>query len=365
MNRRRLLLHASVLIVVCLSGLPFSLGNQTPKSLPARLSDQEFWKIVTDFSEPDGTFRSDNLLSNESQLQNVIPDLIKKVKTGGVYMGVGPEQNFTYIAALKPAMVFIVDVRRGNLDLHLLYKALFELSADRADFVSKLFARGRPEGLSKNSSVQEIFEAYAHTAKNEELFKNTLKAVRNQLVVKRGFGLTAEDLDGIQYVYDALATFGPGINYTSTGRGGFGGGGRGGFGGRGLQVTYADLMTATDGDGHLRSYLASEESFAFLKKLETNNLLIPLVGDFSGPKAIRSVGRYLKEKGATVSAFYLSNVEMYLRKDGNWESFCSNAGMLPLDESSTFIRSLRSGYYGPGGLGSELGSIKAETNSCK
>jgi len=140
---------------------------------------------------------------------------------------------------------------------------------------------------------------------------------------------------------------------------------RGGFGGRGPQVTYADLMSAKDADGRARSYLASEESFAFLKKLETNNLLVPVVGDFAGPKAIRSVGRYLKEKGATVSAFYLSNVEMYLRKDGSWESFCTNSAELPLDETSTFIRSLRSGFYGPGGLASELGSIQAETSSCK
>jgi hypothetical protein len=369
MNRRRLLLHAGVLIAACWIGLPFSLGGQAAKSLPARLSDQEFWKIVTEFSEPDGNFRSDNLLSNESQLQNVIPDLLKKAKTGGVYMGVGPEQNFTYIVALKPAMVFIVDIRRGNLHLHLLYKALFELSADRPDFVSRLFARERPEGLSNKSTVQEIFEAYANAAKSDALYAETLKAVKNQLTGKQGFALSKDDLDGIEYVYDAFAKYGPDIQYTSTGRGGFGGGfgggPRGGFGGRSPQVTYADLMRATDADGRLRSYLASEESFAFLKKLETNNLLVPLVGDFAGKQAIRSVGRYLKEKGATVSAFYLSNVEMYLKREEKWELFCANAAALPLDETSTFIRSLRSGSYGPGGLASELGLIQAETNNCK
>jgi hypothetical protein len=370
MKRRRLLLPVGVLIVACLMGLPLSLGVQTAKSLPARLSDQEFWKMVTEFSEPDGTFRSDNLLSNESGLQNVIPDLLKTAKTGGVYMGVGPEQSFTYIAALKPAMVFIVDIRRGNLDLHLLYKALFELSADRADFVSRLFARDRPEGLSKKSTVQEIFEAYAHAAKSDTLYAETLKTVKSQLVGKRGFELSKGDLDGIEYVYNAFATYGPDIQYTSTGRGGFGGGltggSRGGFGGRSPQVTYADLMRATDADGHARSYLATEENFAFLKKLETNNLLLPVVGDFAGPKAIQSVGRYLKEKGTTISAFYLSNVEMYLKQDGRWESFCANAAALPLDETSTFIRSLRGGRYGPGGmLASELGSIQAETSSCK
>ena len=121
-------------------------------SIPSRLSDQEFWKVVTDFSEPNGYFRSDNLLSNEIWLQYVIPELLSVTKPGQVYMGVGPEQNFTYIAALKPTLAFIVDVRRGNLDLHLMYKALFELSSDRVDFVSRLFARKRPEGLTARSA---------------------------------------------------------------------------------------------------------------------------------------------------------------------------------------------------------------------
>ena len=93
-------------------------------------------------------------------LQYVIPDLIKTAKTNRVYMGVGPEQNFTYIAALKPAMAFIVDIRRGNLDLHLVYKALFELAADRADFVSLLFSRKRPQGLTEKSTAAEIFDAF-------------------------------------------------------------------------------------------------------------------------------------------------------------------------------------------------------------
>ena len=65
----------------------------------------------------------------------MLPPLVQKARQNRVYVGVGPEQNFTYIVALKPKMAFIVDVRRGNFDFHLIYKALFELSADRADFV--------------------------------------------------------------------------------------------------------------------------------------------------------------------------------------------------------------------------------------
>src|SRR5216117_3137165 len=68
----------------------------TPDTLPASLSDKEFWRMVTDFSEAGGYFRSDNFLSNEIGYQGVIPGLRKSIRRGGVYLGVGPEQNFTY-----------------------------------------------------------------------------------------------------------------------------------------------------------------------------------------------------------------------------------------------------------------------------
>src|SRR5881398_3678608 len=139
---------ACVLVVLSFGAIlfaPFAPSLASP--VPSQLSDQQFWNLSRDSSEDDGFFRSDNLLSNETTFQYVIPDLLKTAKQGRVYMGVGPEQNFTYIAALKPAMAVIVDIRHGNLDVHLMYKALFEMSKDRADFVSRLFSRKRPDGL--------------------------------------------------------------------------------------------------------------------------------------------------------------------------------------------------------------------------
>jgi len=73
-------------------------------------------------------------------------------------------------------------------------------------------------------------------------------------------------------------------------------------------------MTQTDLQGRPHSYLASEENFQVLRDYETKNLIVPLVGDFAGDKALRSVGRFLRQHGATVGAFYTSNVESYLFK---------------------------------------------------
>src|SRR5688572_23839316 len=130
-------------------------------------------------SEPDGYFQFENFLSNELGYQYVIPRLLRNVKPGGVYMGVAPEQNFTYIAALKPRIAFIVDIRRQNMIELLMYKAFFEMSETRADFLSKLFARKRPLGLSEKSTVSELFSAYSNVRFDEELYKQNLQAMKD------------------------------------------------------------------------------------------------------------------------------------------------------------------------------------------
>ncbi len=313
-------------------------------TLPERLSDDEFWTLSSQLSEPDGYFRSDNLLSNEVFLQSVIPDLLNVAKTGRVYMGVGPEQNFTYITALKPQMAVIVDIRRGNLDLHLMYKALFEMSADRADFVSRLFARKRPEGLTASTSVRDLFAAYMSAPYDEGYGKQNFDQIVDLLKTKHHFALSPGDVEGILYVYQFFEQYGPELTYWMSG----------GFGGRGGRnsPTYADLMVLTDQGGTLRSYLANEENYNFMKQLEGRNMLLPVVGNFAGPHALRAVGAWLKEHNAVVSAFYLSNVEQYLNMDGIWNDFCANAATLPIDDTSQFIRSYSGGGGGPGYGGS-------------
>ena len=357
-SRRRFLLLVGLCFSLALSAAPFvAPARLTAAPLPARLTDQEFWRLSSESSENDGFFRSDNLLSNESGFQFVVPDLMRLVKPGRVYLGVGPEQNFTYIVATRPAMAIIIDIRRGNLDLQLMYKALFELSADRADFVSRLFAKKRPAGLTAKSTAQEIFAAYWDVPTGDEAqFKENLKTIIGLLKEKHGFALSSDDLKGIEDVYHAFWWFGPRLQYSSTGS----------FGGTN-QPTYADLMTATDGKGVARGYLATEDNYAFMKDLESRNMLVPVVGNFGGPKAIRTVGRYLREMDATVSTFYLSNVEQYLRQDGIWVNFCASVATLPLDETSTFIRSVRRvGDNSPGfGLASELGNISSDVRDCR
>jgi hypothetical protein len=310
------------------SSLALRWRGTAPDTLPSRLSDQEFWLLVESFSETDGTFPSDNLVSNERTFQHVVPAL-RQMKRGGVYLGVAPDQNFTYIIALEPAIAFILDIRRGNLRQHLLYKALFELSDSRAEFLSRLFSRPRPKDLNPKASAFELFSAFSRALPDEVLYQENLRAIVDQLTKKHAFGLTTLDLQGLEYIYGMFFQFGPDLTYSSSS-------GRG----RGMP-TYADLQQQVDLAGENRAYLASEENFRWLKSMEEKNLIVPIVGDVAGPKALRALGKYLTDHRATVTAYYLSNVEQYLFQNGRWEAFYANVSTLPLDDGSTIIRSAR------------------------
>jgi hypothetical protein len=319
------------------------LGDATAREpIPDRLSDSAFWALSNELSEPPGYFRSDNLVGNEVTLQHPIPELVTTTPRGGVYLGVGPDQNFTYIAALRPRIAFIVDIRRLNVMQHLFYKALFELSPTRADFLSRLFARARPTGLDTTSSAELLVTAFAAATADSLLYQTTLGEIRDHLTRTRQLPLTDEELAGIEYVYTAFYSAGPDLTYNF-------GTGRGNWSGRRFMPSYGSLVMETDANGVARGYLATEDNFRFIKDLESRNLIVPVTGDFAGPKALRAVGGWVRDHGATVTAMYTSNVEQYLfQSEANWRSFFENVGTFPTAPHSTFIRAIfNMGYQFP------------------
>jgi hypothetical protein len=296
-------------------------------SLPAKFTDTDFWDMVTNFSENGGYFRSDNFVSNETTFQWVIPELSKKLKPDGVYLGVGPDQNFTYLAALHPAVAFIMDIRRQNMLLHLMYKALFEISGSRTEFLSKLFGRPIPRNLKESDNLDTLFQAFGNEEPDPMLAREAFWAIMDRLREGHHFRLNTDDTGTIEYVHNAFVSAGPDIRYSFPSQ----------YSWRRFP-SYSDLMLETDSNGENHSYMASEENFQTVKHLESENRVIPIVGDFAGGKALRSVGRYLKQHGSSVTAFYTSNVEFYLFQSDDWRKFFNNVSDLPVDRDSVFIR---------------------------
>ena len=269
-------------------------------------------------------------------------------------MGVGPEQNFTYIVATKPAMAFIVDIRRGNLDLQLMYKALFELSADRAEFVSRLFSKKRPEGLTAKSTRADIFAAYRDgPSRPGECSTTTSWPSHNLLDPEARLLRFPTTIWRGSDVYNAFFPYGPKIQYLldqlSFGR-----------------LAPADLRGSDDG-GQLRPVWNTatwrpRRNFQFLKDLESRNMLVPVIGNFGGPKAIRAVGQYLEDRDAS-SRPSICRTSSNISARISSANFCANVATLPLKRQKPvpFIRSVRRGNATPGiGLSSELGTMLSE-----
>jgi hypothetical protein len=355
--------------------------------VPARLADSTFWRLMNEYSEPWGTFRSENFVSNETSLQYVIPQLTKRVAPGGVYLGVAPDQNFTYIAALRPSIAFIVDIRHQNAMQHLMYKALFETSRDRAEFLARLFARAPLEGVDSTSTATALFEALAKQPADSVRYRANLRAIISRLTDVHRFALSDSERVSLGCVYGAFFTQGPDItyNYASECRNtygynvgvtfGPGPGASGGMGRFGFRMpTYQGMITETDSSGVNWSYLGSESRFRAVKAMQERNLIVPLTGNFAGPRALRAVGDWVRTRGATVTTFYVSNVEQYLfQQEDEWQRFYENVATLPIDSTSTFVRSFAGGRFlsadtllmlrpqSPNGRSLQLTSPMAET----
>ena len=315
------------LALICLPALlgVARLSVKAADTLPGQYTDAEFWRMVTDFSEAGGDYQFENFVSNEISYQEVLPELSRLVKPGGVYLGVASEQNFTYIDVVRPKVAFIFDVRRQNTLQLLMYKALFEIADNRADFVSLLFSRKRPAGLDANSSVDALFHAFAEAKPDPQLYAATLKDIKDRLIRQHRFALSADDERKIEYIFNVFFRGGPRMDY--------------GFASTAPNPyvpSYHALAVANDGRGKNWVYLNREESYKVIRAMQQKNLIVPLVGDFTGGKAIKAVSQYVKDHGSTISVFYISNVEDYIQ--AKWSAYLSNLAALPADNSTLLIR---------------------------
>jgi hypothetical protein len=313
--------HAVALAVIVVAVLGGSVARvQSPGSFAAQIAD---------LSEPGGYFDTDNLISNEQSYLRVLPELTRRYVRGGAYIGVGPDQNFSYIAEIRPSIAFIIDVRRDNLLLHLLFKALFAESRTRVEYLALLFGRATPDGVErwKGAPIEQIARAV-----EQQPLRQPFDALRKHLdatVKSFGVPLSAADFATIDRFHRRFIEEGFKLQFHSTGR---------------LPQfyypTYRELLLETDGDGHQRNYLASENSFQFVKALQARDRVIPVVGNIAGPAARAAVARALAARGEQLSAFYASNVEFYLEREGAYQRFVANLARMPRAPNSVLIRSI-------------------------
>lgn len=295
------------------------------------ISAAEFSRIVTSFSEEEGYFLSDNLVSNEDGYLSVVKKMRDLHISGGAYIGVGPEQNFTYIAKVRPSIAFLIDIRRQAIIQHLMYKALFHLSRNRAEFLSRLL--GRPltgkNAPGADAGVGRLMEYFASAPVDIPYRISNLVAIERAIQTEFHFPLSKNDRTCLADMSKSFASEGVDITFQ------FRYSRRGGWG----MPSLRELIEMEGPDGKPGNFLANAEDYQFLRDLNERNRIIPVVGDFAGTKALKSIAGYLRDHEYKLSVFYTSNVEMYLFQNGVFEDFVKNVNAIPVTPESIFIRS--------------------------
>ncbi len=283
-------------------------------------------------SERERSFFSENLVSNEGDFLKAIPWLEKRRDRGGVFIGVGPEQNLTYVALLRPRFGFVVDIRRDNLLQHLLYKSAFDSARSREHWLATVLGRRLTEvpldteSESPQPSVEAILrrvvEAPRDAGVHTELVERTLDAMKSRWRIP----IEADDGPRLNHLCAAFSRLQLDVRFETTSA-------------RPDFPTLGQLLAARDGKGYQRSFLADVRDFEFVQRFERGHRLIPLVGDFAGKNALVGLARWLEERRLRVDVFYTSNVEQYLLLDGRWDQWLRNLRALPHDQGSLLLRS--------------------------
>jgi len=339
--RRALWVLALTVLIGAIPARPALERERGGKARDTAIPAAEFSRIIREFSEAGGYFRSDNLVSNETAYLQIV-DLLRELGiSGGAYLGVGPEQNFTYIAKIRPRIAFIVDIRRQAVVQHLMFKAIFHLAESRAKFLSLLFSKPLTGATAPgpDASAEDLVAYFSRAASDNLAYRRNLAQIRATIIRDFRFAIDAQDQASLDYVYGAFRDENLDLRYQSGGfRGRYGGYGYPGRFSWGYFPTLRDLILMRDQHGKPGNFLANRGEYEFLRSLHESNRIIPIVGDFAGDKALAAVAGYLKANGLTVTAFYTSNVEQYLFRNGTFDAFAANVAALPVTENSVLIR---------------------------
>ena len=302
----------------------------------AGLSLEQFAALSQKLSEPNGYFDTDNLISNETSYLHVMGKMRQMKINSGAFIGVGPDQSFSYIAQIRPNIAFMVDIRHDNLLQHLLFKALFESARNRLEYLCLFFGKPVPADLKSwdARSIQDIVAYVDKTPKDVKLFDATHAALKAKI---KGYGIKISDseYETIKRMHTEFFTSGMDLKFTSHGRGS-----------RYYYPNYRDLTLEKDLTGKQCNYLVSEDDFRVLKSLQERNLVIPVTGNLAGDHALKAIATYLNERGEKVSAFYTSNVEFYLSRRDDFDKFANSVKLLPREANSVIIRSYFNGTFG-------------------
>ena len=290
--------------------------------------DQKFIDLIRNLSDaPTGPASADNLMTNEDSIASVADQICSEVPPDQVYLGVGPDQNFSIMALAQPSAGFIIDYRRKNQLLHLMHQFLIQLSTSRTDYFTNFWCRNaNSNGISNKQPVTEDLTAGFESEKLDQARLIKLREIM-QLEMKKWNILSSDDIEEMGRIQARLAGPGPDARFLALK----------------MYPTLKQLITQKTRSGKPGHWLASEGLFGKVRKLVLSEKVFPLVGDWARePRSQVSffsrLGEYLSSNGQKIGCFYISDVEFFLLRQGTFSNYLANLGKLPWHPDARIIR---------------------------
>ena len=260
-----------------------------------------------------GPAGADNFLTNEDSFPRICGRIAREVPPG-VYLGVGPDQNLTYLAHARPSRAFVVDFRRKNMLVHLLHKALFTLSDDRAGYLSRLTARGL------DARADDLI-ASADAARFDR--SRLVKVVAEVRATVEPLALLGPaDWPLLATIQARLA--GPGLSAR--------------FLALPMYPTLGRLIRTPDAEGRPAHFLATEALYREVRDLQRAGRVAPIVGDYGAAGGLDRLGEWLRNRGELVAFIYISDVEDFSIRNGRFDTYIRNLQSLPLAGGARLAR---------------------------
>ena len=215
--------------------------------------------------------------SNERRI-----DLFWKVidSLGGVYLGVGTDQNLSFAARAKSEYVILMDFDPEIVKVNRVHIHFLKNSENYPEF------KKRWERKNKSDSLE-----FLKTSSPDEF----------------------EDLKiGLEI------GFKPGIGVPE-------------------RLSELDYMNKKFG---LQTFSHRAEDYSYLRKLALENRIFAIHGDLTGSNVIQELSEILRKENLTINLMYTSNAEEYFRFP---EGFRKNIKSLPISERSILIRTITAG----------------------
>lgn len=304
-------------------GSPTSTQVEADVGDPEQAQRLEAFRRWFSLSTPGEKFISDNVVSNETCLPQTAAALSRL--RGGVYFGVGPEQNFDLIAWSHPRLAFIVDLRRDNALLHLLYKALFESSGSRLEFLSSLLGRPTVSSQSRTEAGADAVIGLAErAAPDREWFESQHRKLAER-IRGYGLGLSAKDFERIHHFHRLFFERQLELHFemhTPNARN---------------YPALRELLTSRSDEG-IGTFLDTEAAFHDVRVMQREHRIIPVVGDVGAEQPLGALAHELSDRQLELSVYYISNVEQYLIGTPSFSGWLRNLALLTQGDQSVILR---------------------------